>query len=83
MGIFNALNFDPTIRNAGKKKKKKPSDLIALNDHPRLFFFKAMGIHQKPLHTTTIENKIFVYIYMIKEEKKVVVVVVVVKGGVE
>ena len=48
----------------GKKKKKKPSDLIALNDHPRLFFFKAMGIHQKPLQTTTIENKICVYIYI-------------------
>ena len=53
-----------------KIKKKKPSDLIALNDHPRLFFFKAMGIHQKPLQTTTIENKmcVYIYIYMIKEE---------------
>ena len=49
-----------------KENKEKPSDLRALNDHPRLFFFKAMGIHQKPLQTTTREkqNSVCVYIYI-------------------
>ena len=52
-----------------KENKEKPSDLIALNDHPRLFFLRQWAFIKSLYKPPPEKNKIvcaciYIYIYM-------------------